>query len=318
MENDLAGTAVARTAEPGLAGRLGILFTVALWGSQYPLTHDLAQRWDAYTIIAVRFPIGAALLLAIAALRSGGTRRQPAEPVTFARAALLGLAMAAFALFFTLGLAVGDPVTCAIVAAMAPVNAALVAWASEGQAPPRSLLLPMALAVPGAVLASVQLSGAPAPGRALEGGLLVLAAQACWSWYSIKAQRWLRGWSQTEITGRSLLWCCPYTIAAWTVAALAGATYADWRTSPGLDAALFALLTFGALVLGVLLWNMAVAALGITLAALHLNLIPVVAVATGYAMGLAPRPEQLAGALLVIAGVLIAQRPALLSGRRTP
>jgi drug/metabolite transporter (DMT)-like permease len=315
MGRDLPQTETGHAAT--LAGRLGILLTVALWGSQYPLTHDLAQRWDAYTIIAGRYPIGAALVLGIAALITDPGRRRPAEPVTFARAAALGAAMAAFALAFTVGLAIGDPVTCAIVAAMAPVNAALVTWATEGQAPQRSLFLPLALAVPGAVLASVRFSGGPAEGHAIAGALMILSAQVCWAWYSIKAQRWLRGRSQTMITGLSFLWCCPYAFAAWILAALAGATHADWQSEPVRDAALFALLTFGALVLGVLLWNVAVSALGVTLSSLHLNLIPVVAILTGYALGIAPRPEQIAGALLVIVGVLIAQRPAFLFGRRS-
>lgn len=299
---------------PALA-RVGILGTVALWGAQYPLTHELAERWDPYTISLIRFPLGAAILLGFAAWRGDGLRHPPTEAPGLGRAMLLGAALSCFAALFTLGLAIGDPMTCAVIAAMAPLTAALVSWASEGKRPERALMLPILLVVPGAALASLELSAAAPARRTLEGAVLVLLAQACWSWYSIRAQHWLKGRTQIDITGRSLLYASPFLLGTFLLADGAGLTYADWRAAPLRDLGLFLLLTLGALVLGVVLWNMSVARLGVTASALHLNLIPVVAILVSLALGILPRPEQLAGGALVLAGVILAQRSLILRER---
>lgn len=76
------------------------------------------------------------------------------------------------------------------------------------------------------------------------------------------------------------------------------------------DAAAVAQLTFGAVVLGVVLWNHSLARLGLAVAAVHLDLVPVVAMVICYGLGVVPRPGQVLGTPLVIADVPFARAPA--------
>jgi drug/metabolite transporter (DMT)-like permease len=58
---------------------------------------------------------------------------------------------------------------------------------------------------------------------------------------------------------------------------------------------------------GNFLWHFGVSRVGVTVAAMYNNLIPVVAVAIAYWAGTEPSGLQLAGAAVIIAGVLFAQ-----------
>ncbi|MBI1384057.1 MAG: EamA family transporter [Rhizobiales bacterium] len=290
------------------AARFAVVLTMVLWGSQYPLTHDLSQRWDIFTQIIVRYPIGTVVLIGLVLAMGGRANLAKAHAPSLARRLTLGLFITIFAVFFTLGLAIGDPVTNAIVAASAPLTATLIAWGLDGQRPSRAHILALSLVLPGAVLASLG-AGKPATGATMvvEGALLLVFGQLNWALYSLLAQRWMRGASQVAITAISFLYACPFAIATYVVADFAGLTRHDWVTSPLWDAALFTQLTFGALILGVVMWNLSVSRLGLTLTSLHLNLIPVVAIAVGLALGIRPGIGQLAGAALVIAGIGLGQ-----------
>lgn len=279
---------------------------MVLWGAQFPLMHDLATRWDPYTISLIRYPVAALLLIALdSVLRRGVPAAALVIPLW--RKLALGTSIAAFAVCFTLGIATGNPITTAIIAATGPVTAGFVAWLVVGEKPRRGLLLALILVVPGAALTSVDLDTASAKQASLAGAGLILLGQIFWSWYSLMAQKWLKGWRQAAITGHSLLWACPLLLLVYGVAKAAGATYAQIAVSPLLDLGLFAVLTLGALVAGVLLWNVSVARLGLAFSSLHLNLIPVVGMAIATALGVLPRWEQVLGTVLVIIGVLLAQ-----------
>lgn len=298
------------TAQVG--ARLGVLVAILLWASQYPMTHDLGQRWDPYIMLLIRFTAAGILFYGLE--KFWADRRVALRSPTFAEKALIGGAFAVFGVFFTVGLTIGNPVTVSAVAAIAPISASFVAWAIEAKRPTAGILLALVLAVPGGVLASVDFSTFSVQINDVLGALFVICAQLCWASYSLLGQRWLKGWSQVAITGGSVRWCCPFLLAAFLVAHFAGATYVDYQTSPLYDAALFAVLTLGALVAGVALWNFGVSRLGLPVTAMHMNLVPVFAIVIAYAMGIAPRPEQLVGTALVIAGVVAAQS----IGRRTP
>lgn len=301
---------VEETANGQYLARLGILTTVCLWALQFPLLHELAENWDPYSITAVRYPFAVVVLFAAQAvlLRSPS----PPTPVAFHRKALLGASMAMFGVLFTVGLAIGDPVSSAIISAAGPITAAFVAWLVRGDIPSRGVVIALFLVVPGALLATLDLAGdSPRSTQDVLGALLVFFAGVSWSWYSLKAQDWLRGLPQLTLTARSVLWCCPFAILTFLVAHALGVTHWDYQSAPERDAQLFLIVTLGPLVIGVMLWNFSVSRLGLTVTALHLNLVPVVAMLIAYTQGFVPEARQVAGMALVIAGVTFGQ----LSGR---
>lgn len=301
---------VEETASGQYLARLGILTTVCLWALQFPLVHRLAENWDPYSITALRYPLAAVILFAAQAMFFRGPL--PPTPLAFHRKALLGASMALFGVLFTVGLAIGDPVSTAILSAVAPVTASLVAWLVRGDMPSRGVIVALFLVVPGALLATVDFAGeTPRDAQDALGAFLVFLAGVSWSWYSLKAQDWLAGLPQVALTARSVLWCCPFVVLTFLVAHGLGVTYWDYQTAPVQDLQIFLIVTLGPMVVGVMFWNLSVSRLGLTVTALHLNLIPVIAMLIAYTQGSVPDLRQVVGMALVIAGVTIGQ----LSGR---
>jgi hypothetical protein len=68
---------------------------------------------------------------------------------------------------------------------------------------------------------------------ALSGSVRVTAApnsrasSGSWAGYSLMWQRWLRGWSQAAIAGRSESWRLPFVVLGYGLASVDGAAHAD-------------------------------------------------------------------------------------------
>jgi drug/metabolite transporter (DMT)-like permease len=77
--------------------------------------------------------------------------------------------------------------------------------------------------------------------------------------------------------------------------------------SSPLDVGVLAWVVLVLICVGVIAWNYGVNRAGIVVAMLYLNLTPIVAIAITALLGTTPRPMQIAGGALVIAGVLQAQ-----------
>ena len=297
-----------------IAANLGLLVTMVAWGSLIPVLNQLLPTWDPYFLSAARYALAApifVLLLLVLEPRSRAVRAVASWRVWLLGAVGIGV----FAPLYTAGIALANPVTAAILGATGPVVAALVAWAAYRVPFDRGLTSAILLTAAGGALATYQPSAAGA-GFELRGGeALIFLASACWSWYSLAAQRWLHGHSQLRITGMTML---PGTVVAVGIyllaAALGAADLPPALPVRGLDLGLFAWMVAGPVVAGVFLWNYGVRMLGVVVASVFLNLAPVVAISITAALGTWPTAPQLAGGALVLGGVLSAQR----RGRAAP
>ncbi|MEM6488401.1 MAG: EamA family transporter [Pseudomonadota bacterium] len=319
----------------GLRGYVPIVAAVSMWAFQVPAMHDLGMRWDTPSLTLSRYIIAALAFWAILRLAPqttgaasvGGDSRKTVS----LRARLgLGALMSGFAILFTLGIVIGDPLLTVTATAVMPLTASLVSWAMSGQPPDRALLAALALVVPGAALAmpgvDALLTGETAGTgaevdilRVLAGLTLVLVGQATWSLYSLAVGRWMPHATQFERTRVSIVWSLPYHTLLFAVAWPAGLIAWDVESQPAADAALIVLAALGPLVLGVLLWNLSVARLGLPICALFLNLIPVLGAGIAAAFGTVPTALQLAGIAMVMVGMGAAQyrRRTTTAGRST-
>ncbi len=145
------------------------------------------------------------------------------------------------------------------------------------------------LMVPGLIASAIGCALASIdPRRRRQGGIsfgggevLILLSVICWSWYSTVAQRWCPDWSQVRIT-----FVDDGDLGRRHDRALFGAGgRGRGRRSrrPGRSAPIegFSLLWYivTVMVLGVVLWNAGVRAVGVVTASLYINLTPVVAIA---------------------------------------
>jgi drug/metabolite transporter (DMT)-like permease len=286
---------------------LGLLFVALAWGSIIPALNLLLPVWDPYFLSAGRYLVGAPIFLILLRLFEPGPLL-PRGVAQWRLWVLGGVGIGAFAPLFTLGVAHAHPVMAAIVSACGPVVAALVARVFFATPLDRSILPAIALAVIGGGLATWN-PGSLDGGFRLRGGEgLMLLATACWAWYSIAAKRWLRGLSQLRITGLTLAPGAVILAAIYLVFGAAG--FADLPPAAPRDAtdvALFAWIVLAAVVFGIFVWHFGVRHVGVVVASLYMNLVPIVAVAILAVLGTPPSWSQVCGGLLVVAGVIYVQ-----------
>jgi drug/metabolite transporter (DMT)-like permease len=138
-----------------------------------------------------------------------------------------------------------------------------------------------------------------------------------WSWYSLAAQRWLQGWSQLRITTTTLGPGVVMIVLFYLLAGLLG----DARLLPAPvrgvgDVGLVLWIGIGGITFAMMFWNYGVQRLGLVIASLFINLMPIITILVLALMGQAPTWLQLAGTALVLLGLLQAQLRAL-PARRT-
>lgn len=178
----------------------------------------------------------------------------------------------------------------------------LVAWVLKGARPDGAMQLALVGAVIG-IAGGHDLARVHAPGA---GEALMVLSNFLWSWYSLAAQDWLRGWSHLRIAAWSI------GMAGVTSFALAAALLllgvARVPPVPDLtDALVLVYIVAGPTLFGLLGWNYGVRVLGLSVSGLYMNLVPVTAVLTAIALGDTLNLWQLGGGLLIIAGIVQAQ-----------
>lgn len=281
---------------PALAGA-GLVLTMVMWGSMFPSIKIMLQVWDAFSVSALRFLIGTLVLWATLLYVERGSSLD-----LDARHWKLGGLIAVFATFFTLGIHHSDLVSAALISALGPFIATVLAWLIYREPPPKGIWLSIPLAVAGAVLAAQgeNVGG----GLGFRGGeLFLIAGQISWSLYSLASQRWLRGGSQIRITTTTMATATVFlTLFAGGVMGLGFVP--PLRLDPGPEA-LLVLLWVGAIAstVGIFFWNIGVRELGAAVSTLYINLVPVFAVLFGLALGARPTGLQLVGGAMVIAAV---------------
>jgi drug/metabolite transporter (DMT)-like permease len=297
----------------GLMGRwtgiAGLLLAALFWGGMIPLTKYQLERWDPYFLIAIR-SIGAAPLLYLLMLWTDRNRPKPSH-VPMSRVWLFGVVgNGGFAVLYTVGIQFSDPVLAAIITAAAPAIASVTDRVFF-RLPFNRLMLPGIVAsAAGCALASIDFGDGKVGGVAFGGGeLLVLASTVCWAWYSTVAQRWCPDWSQFRITFATMATSGTAGCVLYAVLVLAGTV--DFPPPP--PARWEEVFSLGwyivtVMVLGVVLWNTGVRAVGVVTASLYINLTPCVAILILVLLqGAQPTTQQLLGGVLVLAGIVYSE-----------
>ena len=294
---------------PGaLVGMGGYLMASLFWGWNIPLTSNLLRQLDPFWIAPLRYIIAAVVLGVILVAREGW--RNLRAPVAHWRVAVLGLCCACFLVLFNFGLLYSNAITVAAVIAGSPVYVALIARIMIGARLERGFPLACGLTLLGAGIAIYGRASSASEGIGMQGGeILTVLAIACWTVYSILAQRWFpTGIGQLRRTVLTTVWTIPTLLVFWAAARLTGLA-----PSPNLDpgaAAWRDLVITAAFCTGIatVAWNTGVARLGIATGAIWQNMVPVFAVLISMLFyGITPLPEHIVGGALVLCGVLSMQ-----------
>ncbi len=277
--------------------------TALFWGANFvlagPVLSDLPPLWAA----AVRFLLGATLMLTLALVRRedlfGLLRR---HALVYLMLGTVGIA--AFNLLFFYALQTTSANNGALVMAINPLLTTLLAAAFLGEkATLRHMLaLPVALAGVAVVISHGEL-GRVASLTFSHGDLLMLMATFSWAAYNVLTRRYMPQGSPIAHTS--------WIMTAGALVLLAAALVSDSHIH-ALGAKASIAMTFMVIagtVLAYLFWGLGIARLGAGRTAIFINLVPVFAMLTGVFIGDVPTGAQLIGGLLVLGGVVISMLP---------
>src|SRR5215475_18011 len=291
------------TVRDTVVANLGFLLMVSLWGAMFPAIEQILKSWNVVSTTTGRHSFAVVALLAVLALSE---RRFPLHRrLPWGRLVLLGLfGMTATSLLMTLSVYMSSGAAAAIASATNPITSAITARFLQNVPLLPGVVTGAALSTIGGLISI--LAGHDGAVELRGGELLVVVSNVIWTWYSLMAQRWLKGYSQLQITALTAVPGLAGLYAVSIVGALSGwvETRIDLSPEP-----LLLVVFCGAVsvAVGNFLWHFGVSRVGVTVAAMYNNLIPVVAVIIAYWAGTRPSPLQLAGGAVIIAGVLFAQ-----------
>jgi drug/metabolite transporter (DMT)-like permease len=291
------------------AGTAVLLLLAMLWGTMVPTISHLLKTWDPLFLAALRYLGGGPALLPVLWLMGRGAKQVVAPAVPFWRIALLGaIGIGGYAGLFTLGVAHANPVTAAILTAAGPAVATVTDRLIFGRPVNPHMLPGLILAICGCVVATVDFHRAGNPFDLRGGEILILAAVACWSWYSSGAQRWLQGWSQLKISCVTMtVGGVALTILYLIMAAVGGIPFPPPAPPSGEDLGILLWLVLVLVSIGVVMWNFGVNRNGVVTASLYLNLTPIIAILILSLGGTTPNLLQVIGGAMVILGILWAE-----------
>jgi drug/metabolite transporter (DMT)-like permease len=285
---------------------LALLLIVALWGS-YPATAKLALRdVPPVVLVTIRCGIASVFLLVLLARAGEGTVHEltPGALRAFSVLALTGIVGSTQLTYLSLYYTTAANVVLLQVAT--PVIVAIGARVYLGERLLRVQWVGVALSVAGLMLVITRGSLANLrPGELRAGDFINLAAMAGWSAYTVYGKRVLATYSPALATTAAYVLG---TAVLVPLAVLTAPLFPPPRLASGI--AWFVIL-YQALLGAVahVWWYRAIDAVGPSLAAVFLNLQPVVGVAlAAMLLGEAVGVWQVAGGVLVLAGVALTTR----------
>lgn len=280
-----------------------LLLIVMIWGVNFVVVKAALSEFLPHAFNGVRFALASLVLLAVAHVRNVAIPRSWKEV-----AVMLGLGVlytTFYQIFFIEGIARTTAANSGLILGATPVFVALASHILGNERLHLPAWLGIVLAFTGLFLLIQGGRGAPSWSEVtFRGDMLVLVAMLLWSAYTVIARPFVQRYSTTRLTFMStlmgsillLLWGIPSLLRQhWRAVSVAG-----WAGA--LFSGLFSI------AIAYLVWNNSVSKAGPTRTALFSNLVPIIAVISGVVFLNEPMSRaQVAGAVLVIAGVLLAR-----------
>ncbi|MBI1907113.1 MAG: EamA family transporter [Rhodocyclales bacterium] len=288
---------------PGVYFKL--ILSTAFWGASFIAGRHLAQHMPHFLAATGRFAIALVPLLVFAVLTNNLPRLTRGQLIA---TLLLGATgVFAYNALFLAGLKHLPASRAALIVALSPIMTMLTLRLVARERWSRGRVAGVLLSLCGAALVITRgdLAGV-LNGAVGLGELWILLAVVAWVAYTLIGRRAMRGLSATAATAWSTLW------GTLMLALPAGYQWArDGAQWPSLVSwVAMAYLGVGATALAFVWYNQAVASIGPARATLFTNLVPVFAVVFSMLLlGERLVPASLLGGVMVIGGVLLANRP---------
>ena len=282
----------------------GLLFSVLVWGFNFPILKAALAQMHPHVLNAVRFLFSALALWVVFRIQQRGGGLTLRQLFRRHHRALIGLGLLGFVIYqlaFILGIDRTTAGSAALIMAGAPLWTAGLGHVLGRERLPGAAWLALLVSLVGTAVVIVA-GGADVEvgGRAFVGNLIMCAAAAAWGAYTTLARPLLREISPATVTLVGILVALPFlvTLAIPHVGDVPWTSISPWVWA--------ALLYSGALSTGiaVLTWNLGVRLVGSSQTAIYGNLTPLVAVAAAFlVLHESATPGQLLGGALILLGV---------------
>jgi len=276
-----------------------LLSAVLIWGLNFPLMKLMYRYFHPIAFNALRFLISSVTMLCILKARGDAN---PVKREDWRHIAWLGLlSNTLYPFIFVMGLYRTKAGNAALLMALTPIFAFLIAVAMRKERFSTSVLTGIALSFTGTA-AIVIFGKAELSFDSWKGDLLMIAAAVCWAWQSVESTRLLPKYGPITLTvfamvaGSAML--VPISIP-WLARQ-------DWHAVPwsgwlGLLYSALLSITYSYFV-----WAYGISAIGVAHTSVFNNVTPIVALfASWLLLSEKPFPAQFAGAVLVLVGVFM-------------
>lgn len=272
------------------------------WACGFPAAEVLLDTWPTLSLITARFAL-AVLMLMLLWLVVDGPRA--VASARWGRGTLVGgLTFGLGTYLLLLAQSLTDAVTVAIIATGTPIAATLIEMWSGGRRLNTGFVLGMVASVAGGIIATGGTSV-----DTLGGG--VLAALGSCFLFALGSHFTVRDFSDLSPVGRTTITLAGGLVFNATIFLIAYTLGADLLPRAPVNAEQITMLTIYALAAGALsqvMWIVSVGRLGIAVASFHINVAPFYVMLLMLALGDGWNWTKACGALIVILGVVIAQR----------
>ena len=286
-----------------IRGNLAGIICMIVWSLHFPLSVAILKTWDPLALAPVRMGL-AGITVAMAALLSG----QAGAMLILARNrrfVLVSFVFGLSGLFFIIGQSRVDAVSAAVIVSSMPIFSALMGWFDGLERPGLKLMLAIGLTVAGGVLTSTVSAQGSGAGGSLSGILFTLAGVIAYVWYT---RQLVVAFADTpdmsKVAVSMLISVIPCSVILAFFAAAGAAVEVDFSAATlGLVVAM-AGMSVG---LSSVLWLWTGRVVGVTVAAMHHNMVPFYVIVLAALGGAIVTGQHIAGAVLVIAGAVLAQ-----------
>lgn len=287
-------------ASPRVSPDLAILVLVVIWGVNFSVVKWLLEQFDPLALNGLRFALGALVLVPFV-VRGGGLARFERRDWL----PLIGLGVVGnlvYQLLFIFGIDFTLAGNAALMLAMSPVFVTLLSGFVKHESIRPAGWFGVAFSTVGIACVLAGTSGIRFGEETLVGDLVMLGAAVAWAIYTVGSSPLVRRHGALPVTGVTM-WIGAALLFAVSIPSLASQ---DWSLVTPLGWT--ALVLSGTLAVGLsyVIWYHGVEHLGSARTAVFSNTVPIVALVTAWlTLGETPGPLQLAGAALIVVGVLL-------------
>ena len=273
---------------------------VVIWGFNFALMKLMYRYFHPIAFNAIRFVISSVTMLAILKLRGENTQIDRKDLRGILWLGFLGNTLYPF--IFVLGLDRTKAGNAALLMALTPVFAFLIAVAMRKEHFKAVILIGITLSFTGA--AAIVLFGTSELSiiDSWLGNLLMIAAAVCWAWQSVESTRLLPKYGPIRLTVLAMvagtIIMVPLSVP-WLFSQ-------NWRAVPVIGWLGLAYSALLSITYSYFVWAYAINAIGVAHTSVFNNVTPIVALFAGWLV-LAERPvmAQLGGVVLVLIGVFM-------------